>query len=75
MEKRRFKNLKDILEDIIPLIRFNQIKSKDFSEKIKPYKKAFNKNIYEEILDCYLNNEWCPRLLPQKGPKNRFIEL
>src|SRR5207247_2498315 len=40
-----------------------------FSEKIKPYKKAFNKNIYEEILDCYLNNEQFPRLLPQKEPR------
>ena len=67
--EKDFKNLKDILEDIIPLIRFNQIKSKDFSEKIKPYKKAFNKNIYEEILDCYLNNEQFPRLLPQKEPR------
>src|SRR5438874_1798746 len=62
-----FKILKDILEDIIPLIRFNEIKSKDFSKKIRLYRKVFNEDIYEEILDYYLNDEWQPRLLLQKG--------
>src|SRR6266511_1981818 len=67
--EKDFKILKDILKDIIPLVRFNEIKSKDFSRKIKPYRKAFNENIYEEILDCYLDNEWQTKLLPQKGPR------
>src|SRR6266511_98190 len=67
--KEDFKILKDTLEDIIPLIRFNGIKSGDFSRKIKPYRKAFNKNIYEEILEYYLDDKWQPRLLLQKGPR------
>ncbi len=67
--EKDFKILKDILKDIIPLVRFNEIKSKDFSRKIKPYRKAFNENIYEEILDCYLDNEWQTKLLLQKGPR------
>src|SRR5437773_4568445 len=67
--KEDYKILKDILEDIIPLIRFNEIKSKDFSKKIRLYRKVFNEDIYEEILDYYLNDEWQPRLLLQKGPR------
>src|SRR6266508_2498857 len=34
--------LKRILENIIPLIRINQIKYKDFCRKIKPYRNVFN---------------------------------
>src|SRR6266511_6191122 len=64
--KEDYKILKDILEDIIPLIKFNEIKSKDFSKKIRLYRKVFNEDIYEEILDYYLNDEWQPRLLLQK---------
>src|SRR6266511_1652064 len=67
--EKDFKNLKDILKDIIPLIRFNGIKSKDFSKKITPFKRIFDKELYKEILDCYLDNEWQPRLLIQKGPR------
>src|SRR5947199_8174225 len=68
--EKDFKILKDILEDIIPLIRFNEIKSKDFSRKITPFQRIFDKELYKEILDCCLNDEWQqPRLLPQKGPR------
>src|SRR5436309_8077064 len=59
--KEDFKILKDILEDIIPLIRFNGIKSRDFSKKITPFKRIFDKELYKEILDHYLDNEWQPR--------------
>src|SRR6266511_4300712 len=57
-----FIKLKNILYDIIPLIRFNQISSSDFYEKVKPYKEAFNEKIYEEILECYLYDKWQPIL-------------
>src|SRR5207248_5133461 len=67
--KKDFKILKGILENIIPLIRFNEIKSKDFSRKIKPYRKVFNEDTYEEILDYYFNDKWQPRILLQKGPR------
>src|SRR5437763_3005403 len=61
--KEDFKILKDILKDIIPLVRFNQIKSKDFSKKITPFQRIFDEELYKEILDCCLDNEWQPRLL------------
>src|SRR5437763_8806308 len=67
--KDDFINLKNILSDIIPLIRFNQISSDDFFEKIIPYEKAVNKEVYKETLECYLSSKWQPRLLLQKGPR------
>ena len=67
--KDDFINLKNILSDIIPLIRFNQISSDDFFEKIKPYRKAFNEEVYDEILEYYLSSKWQPRLLLQRGPR------
>src|SRR5437764_9577234 len=67
--EKDFKNLKDILKDIIPLMRFSEIKSGEFSRKIKPYRKAFNEDIYEEILDYHLDDKWQPRILLQKGPR------
>src|SRR5207247_7105316 len=67
--KDDFINLKNILSDIIPLIRFNQISSDDFFEKIKPYRKAFNEKLYDEILEYYLSSKWQPRLLLQRGPR------
>ncbi len=69
--KDDFINLKNILDDIIPLIRFNQISSNDFFEKIKPYKKAIDKKVYGEILEYYLYGKWKPRLLLQKGPRTK----
>ena len=67
--KEDFKILKDILEDIIPLIRFVEIKSKDFHKKIAPFKKIFDKELYKEILGYYLSDEWQPKLLLCKGPR------
>src|SRR6266511_1828214 len=61
--KEDFNILKDILEDIIPLIRFVEIKSKDFHKKIAPFKKIFDKELYKEILEYYLNDECQPKLL------------
>ena len=72
--KDDFINLKNILSDIIPLIRFNQISSDDFFDKIKPYRKAFNEEVYDEILESYLSSKWQPRLL-QKGPRMREGKL
>src|SRR5437588_2593468 len=67
--KEDYKILKDILKDIIPLIRFNEINSKDFYRKITPFKRIFIEELYNEIIDCYLDDELQPRLLPQKGPR------
>ena len=64
-----FEKMKNNLKDIIPLIRFDQITSTDFYKKIQPYKKALDKDIYDEILQYYLNVEWKPKLLLLRGPR------
>src|SRR5437763_12509729 len=61
--------MKNNLKDIIPLIRFDQITSTDFYKKIRPYKKAFDKDFYEEIHQYYLNVEQEPKLLLLRGPR------
>src|SRR5439155_19961227 len=64
-----FEEMKNNLKDIIPLIRFDQITSIDFYKKIIPYKKAFDKDFYEEIHQYYLNVEQKPKLLLLRGPR------
>ena len=68
-KKEDFIKLKNIIKDFIPLIGFNQISSDDFSHKILPFKKVFDKEVYKEILLYYLNDTWQPKLLPQKGSR------
>jgi hypothetical protein len=67
--KEKFIILRNVLKDIIPLIRFKQIFSIDFNNKIKPFKKAFEKEVYEEILEYYLVHNRQPTLLVQQGPR------
>src|SRR5437763_14678364 len=54
--KDHLKELKDTLEDIIPLIRFNQITSTEFHKEIEPYKKIIDKELYEKITQIHHNN-------------------
>src|SRR5206468_4207291 len=66
-----FENLRNVLKDIFPLIRFDQISLSDFHDKLIPYDKIFNKEIYEDLIHYHLNNDndWKPNLLVQKGPR------
>src|SRR5205085_7983680 len=64
-----FEEMKNNLKDIIPLVRFDQITSADFYKKIRPYKKALDENVYEDIFQYYLNVEQQPKLLLLRGPR------
>src|SRR5439155_26972835 len=68
-EKEVFVELKNIIKGFIPLIRFNQISLEDFVDKILPFQKVFDKEVYEEIHPSFLSGIWQPKLLPQKGPR------
>ncbi|GBC06988.1 hypothetical protein RclHR1_07190004 [Rhizophagus clarus] len=52
--KDQFKILKNTLQQIIPLIRFHQFTSEEFWKKVKPYKKVFPKDLYEELLGSFM---------------------
>ncbi|GES76308.1 carbohydrate-binding module family 13 protein [Rhizophagus clarus] len=58
--KNDFKTLKNTLQQCIPLIRFHDLTSKEFSEKVLPYKKVFPKELYKSLLKDFLNNDRKP---------------
>ncbi|RGB41538.1 hypothetical protein C1646_793778 [Rhizophagus diaphanus] len=78
--------LKEKLEKFIPLIRFSEISSDDFFDKIRPFEAIIPRNIYEEVLKYYMKgtlSEGITTLPPRVGmidieskiikPKHAFI--
>ena len=59
------------------MIRFKGISREDFFDKIKPYSKIFDKEIYEELLRCYFFNTWQSKSLtiPQNDPRRLLLNL
>jgi hypothetical protein len=51
-----YEALKETLEQFIPLIRFTEIGSDNFNDKIRPYKDIIPNQIYEETESFYYNN-------------------
>ncbi|EXX53530.1 hypothetical protein RirG_243040 [Rhizophagus irregularis DAOM 197198w] len=58
--KDDFNTLKNTLQQCIPLIRFHNLTSKEFSDKVMPYKKILPKDLYKELLKDFLNNNSSP---------------
>jgi hypothetical protein len=62
-----FRTMEKTLERSLPLIRFYSLSSKDFLEKVHPYKKLLKLQLYEDLLKYYLdfksqpsNNNYLP---------------
>ncbi|CAB4410355.1 unnamed protein product [Rhizophagus irregularis] len=53
---KNYEDLKNTMNGIIPLIRFTYINSKDFYDKIRPYKAIIPDNIFEGMMEFYLKN-------------------
>ncbi|PKY35745.1 hypothetical protein RhiirB3_533295 [Rhizophagus irregularis] len=49
-----FKTMKNILQHCLPLIRFFNLSSLEFSQNVRPYRKLLDKQLYEELLNSYL---------------------
>ena len=49
------KMMEATLQNFLPLIRFFGLSSKDFFQKVHPYKKLLNPKFYEELLESYLD--------------------
>jgi hypothetical protein len=63
-----FKIMENTLQNCLPLIRFFSFSSKDFSQKVHPYKKLLKQKLYEELLGSYLDSDIEPSyniLLPR----------
>jgi hypothetical protein len=51
-----YEALKKTLSRFIPLIRFVEISSSDFFDKVRPYKAVIPHHIYEEVAEFYYKN-------------------
>ncbi|GBB85474.1 hypothetical protein RclHR1_00120028 [Rhizophagus clarus] len=69
-----FEKMKGTLQHCLPLIRFFSLSSKEFLQKIRPYKKLLKRQLYEDLLDSHLdpyikptNNISFPRIIKIDG--------
>src|SRR6266540_7127293 len=62
-----FKTMENTLQNCLPLIRFGSLSSKDFLEKVRPYKKSLNPQLYEGLLKYYLD--------PKSEPNDNILPL
>ncbi|RGB24251.1 hypothetical protein C1646_507703 [Rhizophagus diaphanus] len=65
--KDDFNALRNSLQQCIPCIRFHNLGSKEFLKKVKPYRKVLPKELYNDLLDYFLDND-------SKKPAPRIIE-
>ncbi|GBC00027.1 hypothetical protein RclHR1_03710011 [Rhizophagus clarus] len=50
-----FKTMKNTLSRCLPLIRFFSMSSVEFSQKVQPYQKLLDQQLYEDLLKSYLD--------------------
>ncbi|GES93599.1 hypothetical protein GLOIN_2v1868421 [Rhizophagus clarus] len=50
-----FKSMKNILQNCLPLIRFFSLSSREFAQEVRPYKKLLDQQLYEDLLNSYLD--------------------
>ncbi|CAB4412185.1 unnamed protein product [Rhizophagus irregularis] len=50
-----FKTMKNTLQHCLPFVRFFCLSPKEFSQKVRPYQKLLNQQLYEDILNFYLD--------------------
>src|SRR5256885_4066187 len=65
--KKDFNALKNSLQQCIPFIRFYNLSSEEFSDRILPYKKILPKELYKDLLKYFLNpnNQSIKQLKPR----------
>ncbi|EXX67322.1 uncharacterized protein OCT59_028713 [Rhizophagus irregularis] len=55
-----FKTMKYTLQHCLPWIGFFSLSSKEFSQKVRPYKKLLRRQIYENLLNSHLDPDIKP---------------
>ncbi|GES83735.1 carbohydrate-binding module family 13 protein [Rhizophagus clarus] len=55
-----FNTLKNTLQQFIPLIEFTEFTSKEFLNKVYPYKKIIPEELHENLIKCFLDNNYKP---------------
>jgi hypothetical protein len=54
------KMMKNTLQHCLPSIRFFCLSSKEFSQKVRPYKKLLDNQLFEDLLNSYLDSDHIP---------------
>jgi hypothetical protein len=62
-----YEALKKTLSEFIPLIRFSEISSSDFYDKVYPYKAIIPNNVYEEVFEFHMKGVNKSTLPPRIG--------
>jgi hypothetical protein len=70
--KNDFNILKSTLQQCIPFIRFYNFNSKEFSDKVLPYKKILPKELYMDLLKTFLNTNPDSRPSDKLKPRNNI---
>ena len=70
LSKTDFNVLKNSLQQCIPFIRFYNLTSEEFSDKVLPYRKILPKDLYMDLLKYFLN----PNSVSIKEPKLRVAK-
>jgi hypothetical protein len=71
--KDDFNILKNTLQQVIPFIRFYNFTSKEFTDRVLPYKRILPKELYKDLLKTYLNLS-DPNSKPIDESKPRMIK-
>jgi hypothetical protein len=69
-----FKMMENILQNCLPLIRFYSLSSKEFLHKVRPYKKLFKQQLYENLLNSYMDPDVEPNDNNIPLPRNIKID-
>ncbi|GBC04824.1 hypothetical protein RclHR1_00590010 [Rhizophagus clarus] len=56
-----FRTMKITLQNCLPLIRFFSLSSKEFSTKVRPYKKLLNHQLSEDLIQSYMDPDSKPK--------------
>ncbi|GBC27228.2 carbohydrate-binding module family 13 protein [Rhizophagus irregularis DAOM 181602=DAOM 197198] len=72
--KDDFNTLKNTLQKCIPFIKFRRLTSKEFLKKVKPYKKILPKELYDDLLEYFLDNDYDPNNRTIKEIKSKNID-
>ncbi|EXX52051.1 uncharacterized protein OCT59_021105 [Rhizophagus irregularis] len=72
-----FNALKNTVQQIIPFIKFTEFTSKEFLNKVYPYKKIIPEEIHENLIKCFLDNDYKPskKSVPQTIKETKEIGL
>ncbi|GBB98122.1 hypothetical protein RclHR1_03140021 [Rhizophagus clarus] len=70
-----YENLKDTLSNFVPFIKFLNIISEDFYDKVRPYETIIPNNIYEEIMAYHLVEQPKLCIYNSKIINSRFVNV